>query len=137
MYRTVKNCLNKISWEIEPLLPCGLLFLPHFGQTKIFPNNTPTSVFSIYNCLIPCKKLKKFIVPFLSKLEIYLFWAPKCPILAHFGQIRLFSKNRASSILSNYNFIPSCQISQIFILWLLRKVRYRRFEAILGYFGPT
>ena len=64
--------------------------LARFGQTRIFPNNTPTSVFSIYNCLIPCKKLKNIIVSLLSKLEICLFWAQKCHILAHLGWIRFF-----------------------------------------------
>ena len=61
----------------------------------------------------------------------------KCPILIHLGQIRIFSKNRAPSLSSIYNFLYLSQISEIFIVWLLRKVCYRRFGFVLGYFRPT
>ena len=70
--------------------------------------------------LSSCKKLKNFIIPFLSKIEICLYWAKKCPNLTHLGPIRIFLKNRALSFSSIYNFLSSSQISEIFIVLLLR-----------------
>jgi len=80
--------------------------------TRIFRNIGIVLFYTSHYVLASCKKLKISNERILRYKTKCLFWAQICPIYPNFGQTRIFNKNRALSLFSQYGCLSSCKKSE-------------------------